>query len=85
MLERWREANGRWGNERTEETSKRYVQLSAGLWRRLWAATGDGVVATDGEGVAVLLLRCLTVVHGFLTSSRPGALFSLASCDVGTP
>jgi hypothetical protein len=80
VLERWRESSGSF---ETEETAKRYAQLSAGLWRRLWAATGDGVVATDGEGVAVLLLRCLTVIHGFLTSSRRGALFSLASCDVG--
>jgi hypothetical protein len=75
VLERWRRA---WNSLRTEETSNRYAQLSAGLWRRLWAATGDGVVATGGEGVAVQLLLCLTVVH-------KGALFSLGSCDVGTP
>jgi hypothetical protein len=33
----------------------------------------------------VLLLRCLTVIHGFLPSLGQGALFTLASCDVGAP
>jgi uncharacterized RDD family membrane protein YckC len=36
---------------------------------------GDGVGVAHAEGVAVLLLRCLTVIHDFLVQ---GALFSLA-------
>lgn len=65
MLERWREASGS-----SEKASKLYAQHSASLWQRLWTATGDDVEVAHAEGVAVLLLRCLTMIHDFFTPSQ---------------
>src|SRR5690606_20083762 len=74
VLERWREASG---NSGTEETSTLYTQHSVGLWRRLWVATEDRLEVAHAEGVVVLLLRCLSVIHGFLPSLSQGALLTL--------
>jgi hypothetical protein len=73
-----------------EASSTLYAQHSAGLWQRLWAATDvgqrevaspddpnpAGVDVHDGEGVAVLLLRCLTVIYGRITTSAGAQLLS---------
>jgi hypothetical protein len=69
VLERWREASGS-----SEKASNLYAQHSASLWQRLWTATGDDVEVAHAEGVAVLLLRCLTMIHDFFTPSQSAHL-----------